>query len=350
MSTLAACSRPPTPTIVREVDDAPVRGPFVSPYAYEHFVRAEIARGRGEHEEALEHYRRARAGAADDVLLAARHAETLEALDRRDDADRVLGEARALDGESEAYLLARSRIAAGRGDDADALTAAIDAVRFAPRSSEAVRWLATRLDAGDQAPRAREVLSRSEGTAALRARLALSLRRGDVDAIGEAVEAIVRVAPVLQDDVAAAAERMLAEGHPARAVAMLAQVERGEPALEVLRVRALLAAGRADEARARVVELGPGGVGSAHRAAQLAMQAGDPELAEMHAAAAVANEPAAWVVLGDARLARGDRHGAMRAYARAPRVEAARLGRARVIVAAGLDALAAEVAARPSAL
>jgi tetratricopeptide (TPR) repeat protein len=159
--------------------------PFVSPYAYEHYVRAELLRARGRDAEAAEAYRMALSSSEDDAYLLARLAEAADAAGDAAGSDAALATALALDPRSEAAWLARGRIAERRERWADAIAAYERAELAAPASAEATRRLAALLLAKGARERALAVLERSSrrGPAdeerALQARLELALLRDD---------------------------------------------------------------------------------------------------------------------------------------------------------------------------
>ncbi len=131
-------------------------GVFVPPYAYEHFLRGELASAAADWPRAANEYALARSGGDDDPLLAARHAVALARSGDEDGAARALAEGRALDEDAEAVHLAASEIAALRGDGVTALEEAERAVRAAPGSRAAALHLAAQLEnAGDRESAAR---------------------------------------------------------------------------------------------------------------------------------------------------------------------------------------------------
>ncbi|HJL45155.1 MAG TPA: hypothetical protein RMG45_04945, partial [Polyangiaceae bacterium LLY-WYZ-15_(1-7)] len=238
VATTACVPRAPA-TVARVVGGERRAGAFVSPYAYEHFVRAELAAAEGRWEEAIAEYEQARLGPSDDAYVVARMALALEAAGRAAEADRALEAGLALDPESEAVFLARGRILAGRGEREAAIEATARAAELAPDSDGPVLQLAELLRAGGADARALALLERAEASPhALRARLTLALERRDAEASGEAVEALLRVAPLRIAEVEQAAALALEEERPALALRLLAHLP--EEAAAGLRVDALL--------------------------------------------------------------------------------------------------------------
>ncbi|HJL24361.1 MAG TPA: hypothetical protein RMH80_19135, partial [Polyangiaceae bacterium LLY-WYZ-15_(1-7)] len=317
VATTACVPRAPA-TVARVVGGERRAGAFVSPYAYEHFVRAELAAAEGRWEEAIAEYEQARLGPSDDAYVVARMALALEAAGRAAEADRALEAGLALDPESEAVFLARGRILAGRGEREAAIEATARAAELAPDSDGPVLQLAELLRAGGADARALALLERAEASPhALRARLTLALERRDAEASGEAVEALLRVAPLRIAEVEQAAALALEEERPALALRLLAHLP--EEAAAGLRVDALLAAGRADEAEALLLTRPPEAFGGPVEQAERLRRAGRPSLAiELAEAGAALELPGAWLALGQARLAAGDAPAAAAAFARVP--------------------------------
>lgn len=300
------CGGAPTPEVVRRIEGRRTPGPAISPYAYEHFIRGELAFAREDWPAAIEALRQARAGPDEDPLVLARLAEALDRLDREDEARAVLstGDAR-FPGHPE-LALARGRIAERRGRLDEAIAAFGRAAEGRDVDGHAVLALARSLEAAGRAGRAEAVLAararglRGDGTAPAaarrspygaatasgrvaavrvdRARLALALRRGDADAAAAAVDRWLQVAPVGAAEVEAAAETALAAGRPELARRLLEHLPLGRSELN-LRLEVLVQAGRLDEAEALLthpaLDLAP----DDPRRAAWALRVGRPDLA-----------------------------------------------------------------------
>ncbi len=348
---ILACGSRRPPTVARIMSGERHIGPFVSPYAYEHFVRAELAALAGDDEEAVAEYELARLGPADDTLVLARLAEALDRLGHLERADRTLREGESLDPASEAIWLARARILARRGDLRRAMDAAARAAELAPESAGPALLLAELLERADATPRAAAVLrAAGRSAAARRRRLAAALAQGDGSAAAEALEALLRVAPPRTPEVAATARLALDEGRPALALHLLGLLD--PEAEAALRVRALLAAGRQTDAQRLLEATPPEAFGGPGPYAALLLRAGLVEAAIEAAETAVAlGDDQAQLTLGTARLAAGDAPGAAEAFAAVPpatRIAArAQAGLAEALMLGGLDALAREVARAP---
>ncbi len=331
---LSACAHNPA-TVTRVIEGQQRAGIFVSPYAYEHFVRAELEAARGNDVAAVREYRMARTGPSDDAFVIARMAEALERSGSHEAADRALEEGDALDERSEAIALARATIAMQRDNLDVALRQTVRAAEYAPESEAPILLLAQLLERMDAGQRAGAVLERAgNSSAALRARVTSAIRRHDSVAAADALEHLLRVAPVRADEIRTAARLALQEGRPALAVHLLEHLADvsvvaarepsapSAPALSedaALRVRALLASGRHEEAEGLLRFSAPevfGGVG-AHAALLLEARLFEDAARAAESAYAL-GDIEALVVLGHARLALGDAPGAAAAFARVP--------------------------------
>ncbi|MBZ0115812.1 MAG: tetratricopeptide repeat protein, partial [Sandaracinaceae bacterium] len=134
--TLAGCGDTQGWQVTRTVGGRVRTGPFVSPYAYEHFVRAELANIQGNLRAAELEYRRARTGPTDDPLLIARLADVVDRLGREAEALALLDQGEALDPSAEAVWMARGRIAERHGHSDLAIEAYARAAAVAPGSEQ----------------------------------------------------------------------------------------------------------------------------------------------------------------------------------------------------------------------
>ena len=343
---LVAGCRPARPTeLARVVGGERRAGTFVSPYAYEHFLRAELATARGDDVTAAEEYALARLGPSDDALVAARQAEALDRLGRLERADATLEEARSVDPSSEAVALATSRIAERRGDDETALREAVRATEHAPDSLVAWRRVAELAVETDRAPALLQRLG--DDPASVRARLVLAIDARDALEAEAALESLQRVASVRRDEVAEVVELALARGRPALAAHLAERLVNGS-AHATLRVRAYLALGRHADAEGILASEPPSAFGGPLATAELWLRAGRPERSvDLAQEAAALGDPAASVVLAEAHLALGELSEAATVASSVPRDlgEAARARRVlrEALMRAGLPALAAEV-------
>lgn len=351
---LSACATTEPPPVVRVVGGEPRQQTFVSPYAYEWYIRGELAVAHGDLKAAAQAFRRARTGPADDPFVIARLADVLDRLGQRAEAERALDEGLQLDSQAEAVWLARARIAA-RHDEIDrALHAFHRAERTAPRSPSAPLGLAALLQAQDRVGRAEAVLRRylkrvpEAEPSALRARLELALLRRDRATAVETARMLMRAAPARADSILRTAKLAAAEGDPVMAADLLSALPDSHvPA--ALHVATLIAAGRPGRAEAVLTAARPRDVGGLAEQARLYLEAGRPgrseEVAEL--ANSLGDTPAAHLVAGQATLAQGKWVEAAGHFARVPpglaATDEAREGLSDALEAQGLGPLASEI-------
>lgn len=331
-------------------------GPAVSPYAYEHYVRGELALARGDLAEAALELDEARAGGRDDPYVLARLADVLDRLEQPARAQELLDEAEQLDPEAEVVWLTRGRLAErhDRLDEAEAAYA--EASAAAPESSDGPLALAAVLRRRDREAEADAVLDRfverAEGGAdASRAQLAAAVARGDADGAERALRALLEVAPARGEEVRAAARLALAAERPELALRLFEATPAG-PEDRTDRLRAALAARDADRAEGILALWGPEGAEELLLAGRAYLALGRAEdavaLFEVADRAGAGSEARRW--LGAALRAQGELArsaevlGAISPGAAA--YQAARRELALTLQAAGLRGLADEVAAR----
>lgn len=278
VSALVACRAGPYP-VTRVMGGERRAGVFVSPYAYEHFVRAELAAAHGDDELAVNEYRLARAGSVDDAYVIARLAGALMRLLRLEEADAALAEGDVVDPESEAIAVARGDLYRMRSDDEAAVASYVRAAELAPSSDTPIFRLAALLESTGAAGRALEALASGSSPARLRAALAIAVARRDAASAGRIAERLSRIAPVYAADIAEAAQLALTEGRPILALHLLRHPLLGENRLLPLRARALLAAGRSEEAEVLVVGSSDRAIPEATERASLLLAVGRADLA-----------------------------------------------------------------------
>jgi tetratricopeptide (TPR) repeat protein len=230
-------------------------GRFVSPYSYEWFIRAELYVARGQDALAVEAYRRALAGPEEDSLVLARLAETLGRLRKWRAAEQMIERAIALDPNSEPAWLARAEIAKNRGNDADAIAAYHRAEKAAPDSAVPPLELAALLAQRGNSDQAQQVLERfarcSSGDSVARARvlLALAIYSGDFREVLRALNRLQSVQTPRPNEIRVVISLALERADFELASRLFKRLPRR---LEDngLRLRALLGAGRINEAEA----------------------------------------------------------------------------------------------------
>jgi predicted Zn-dependent protease len=331
--------------------------PFVSPYAYEHFVRAELAHARGQHAAAAEEYRMALTSGDDDPYLFARLAEACEAAGEAACADDALDDALELDPQSEAAWLARGRIAERRNRLDDAIAAYERAESTTGAPTEATSRLAALLRARGLPERALAVLERAsrrgpeDARRALHARLELALARGDGDALQRAAADALAHGAGDAELLRRTATELLRSGRASLAARVLAVVQPSE--LDG-RLRLELALARADRAEAErlLLETPASWLGGSLAVAQTYVALGLWSQARARLdeqdGAVPDDEALRALLFGQCLLGLGQPGEAAGHFARVPAGSAhhaaANAGLAQALGAAGLAALAAEVA------
>ncbi|MGE3633449.1 MAG: hypothetical protein AB7P00_26350 [Sandaracinaceae bacterium] len=341
--------------ITRTVGGHARAGVYIPPESYEHFIRGELAVASGDLRAAAREYEAARSGSAGDPYLVARLADVRDRLGQEQQALSLLDEAEARDHESEPVLLARGAIAERHERWDDAESAYERASAGAPESDAPVLALAELLRRRARAEEADADLERyavhARGPGAARARLALAIESGDPHAAMEAVRALLEVAPARADEVREAARVALAHDRPEIAARLLAALPDDETNRE-LRLDALIAARRYDDAATLLGGWMPEGPEELLRVADGYLAIGDPARARDLAEVAARGEggPRAQLAIGRALAAMGDRGRAATVLsAIGPGTGAwpdAPIALADVLRDAGLPARAAEVLAR----
>src|SRR5688572_14299633 len=138
--------------VVRRFGGRLIEGPYVSPSAYEHYIRAMLGEAAGRPEEAVEELRRALGSDGTAAYLRVRLADALLATGRLDEAREELEAALRLEPDSAEAYLVRARLHARLGERA-AIEAALErAIGFDPTLEEAYVMLATvQRDSGREA-------------------------------------------------------------------------------------------------------------------------------------------------------------------------------------------------------
>lgn len=228
------CGARPAYTVERRVGGVLARGAFVTPYAYEWFVRGELAMAAGKYKEAAKAFGLARADAGDDPLLLGRLAEALEGAESPRSADRVLDEGLGDAPCAEALLVARGRILERRGARAAALRAFAEADACEPTSEGPTLEMARVYAAGGEPARALSVLERflrrvpEGGLFTLRAELELALLEHDAERCLVAATRLRRHGAIGAPEIRRVAEALAALGSPEDALRLLETLPEAE--------------------------------------------------------------------------------------------------------------------------
>ena len=308
---VTGCGAGGSPTIQRTVGGRAQRGIFVSPFSYEHFIRAELAELRGDLPEARQHYELSRAGPEDDPMLIARLADVTDRMGNEARALAILERGDALDPRSELIELARGAIHARHDRDEEAIEAYARAAALAPRSERGPIALAALLREHDRAAESDAVLERyleraddpASRAGAARVELRLAVERGDAGAAFEAVRALIAAAPIRADEVRDAIVTALDDGRAELALRLMdALPER--PDDRPLRLRVALAARDRDRAEAVLATWIPDEPAELVPIAEGYLAIGRPERAAELAEVALRTDQS---VLGQLTLARARR-------------------------------------------
>jgi tetratricopeptide (TPR) repeat protein len=363
----AACAHATQAPPTAAVRSAPQVAPrYASPYTYEWFIRAELLRGRGQLDAAIEAYRSALAGADEDAYVAARLATALDERGDHHAARELVDAALEREPDSEAGWLARAELAERAADSPSALAALERAEQAQPLSPRAPQALAAQLRAHGSPERADAVLLRYEarslpGTRAAQAvRLRRALASQDPDRIFAATLPYRSGAPPEAAELSEAARLLLGRGRAVQAWRVIALVP--ETAHETgLRLRVLLACARFAEAEAWLAVHEPSDSEERRSAARVYLAVGRPELAERmielesslassRDAGSLANEPGLQLLMAQIALARAAYAQAAQLFANVPAGSSAHadalLGLSAALRAQGMPELATEVSAR----
>jgi Tfp pilus assembly protein PilF len=357
---LCGCAHQPTPASAAARAASRDDHHFVSPFAYEWFVRAELQRARGNLEAAIAGYRAVLADADDDPYVLSRLASALDEHGQHAQAQASLDQALQTDPCSEAAWLTRAQLAERAGQLEAAFAAYERAESCTPWSPRAPLALAQLLQAHGQPERASAVLARVQtralpgSAAACRARLALALAQNDATAAINAAQAWLRLEQAAEQPLRSTVEHLLASDKPQLALQLL-QALPDRPQWSALRLRALVACGHFAAAEALLTISDPETLGGLVETARSALAIGRAQAALELTQDALATNPQDWqaqLVQAQAELSLSDYVAAasgFSALATSPLGGAeARAGLALALRAQGLFALADEVA-RPTA-
>ncbi|MGB5694870.1 MAG: hypothetical protein WBM46_04385 [Polyangiales bacterium] len=345
----AACTTSVPRTIPRVVDGRVEHGPFVSPYAYEWFIKGEVAASTGRHEQAAMAFETATAAPSEDVWLLARLAEEYEWSDASRRADRTLTSANRDYPASARLALAEGRIARSRGLLAEALSSFTRASRLAPAWDEPVIAMAETLFSAGHVHRAKAILVEHIGSAldgyaedTRSALIDMARRTGDA----ETLELALSLDPSSTSTARAqeAGELALKVGQPALAARILSKAL-NTPENVALWLRALVQSGDRERAAAFMANADRELLGGVARQADFLVEIDEVDLA-LQLLEKAERSPRAVSSTGNALLARGDYVRAALALASVPKgaasYEAARLALAACATSLGRQGAAAE--------
>lgn len=269
----AGCAHEAASTPAKAPSAVPKPQRYVSSYAYAWFIRAELARARGDLRGAIQGYRATLADAEIDPYVLARLATALDESGDDAGAEQALREAFELDAMSEAAWLARARIAERHGREDVAIEAYERAEVAAPISSTAPLSLAQLLRSRGDDERAIAVLERYEARTlpgsigATRARLARALARRDAQGAYDAAQSLLRSENGAEPMLIRTAHELLATGQAPLALRLLQALPVRESDAR-LRFDVFVACGQLDSAEVLLTQSTPEAFGGLFAFAQ----------------------------------------------------------------------------------
>lgn len=347
----SGCVRGPRSTVVRRVDGAERPGRFVSPYEYEHFVRAERCAALADFACAVAGYENALLGAEEDPYVLARLAEALDGLGDAEGSSRRLGRAEALGPRSVDVALARARIAERHERWDEAVAAGRRALALGPDSPETKAWLARLLLRLDRADEAAAVLGTGPHDSLVLAEVALDVAcaRRDRTAILAAAHALAMGWAFGDDRLRSLATRSAGAGDPGLAADLLAMLRVPGESDRRLGLAYLAAARRTDDLDVALARAATGPLVVDAGFAELATSQPERALERADSVLATEPDPRARRLRGEALLALGRSDEGMRELRAVPfgtlEARPARLALASALRSAGREHEAAEVLA-----
>ncbi len=325
-------------------------GRFVPPFAYEAYVRGELALARSDTNDAVAQFELATAAPDEDAYLLSRLAWAQALSGDGKASERTLSHAAQVDACSEAVWTTRAKLAERARDLPRAGDAYAEAVHCAPHSALGPIGLARTLVALGERERAQGVLeafaARVDKPASYEAALALALSREDSVAVGAALEGLLTVGAPRSETLTAAIEQALTLDRPLLAARL---IEHAKPAVSpALAARVCLARGDITCAQGKLALTGTEALAGPAQAAELLIAAHLFERAEIEASVALATlpSPRLFLVRARARAALGDTAGALEDLAQLEGGEYANDARALLVTLmrqVGLTGLAQEL-------
>jgi tetratricopeptide (TPR) repeat protein len=280
--------------VQRTLGGRPTQGSFVPPFAYEAYVRGEIALAQGRPDEAVTHFELATAAPDEDAYLLSRLAYAHALAGRPELAERTLRHAEEIDSCSEALWLTRAEIAEHAKDLPRARDAYAKAAACAPLSPRGVLGLAHVLDREGSSARAIEVLERfaqshPEAPRVPETAFELALRSGDGAVVAHAIDTWLSLSPPRSRTLERAVEWALEKDLPELSLRLYEHAPAADrPELEC---RIHVARGDRERVRAVLVRADAQSLGGHARAAELALFAGAYERAELEASSLLFQGP-----------------------------------------------------------
>lgn len=301
-------------TIPRTLNGTTELTPFVQPFAYEAYVRGELALAQGAFSEAARQFERSSEAPQKDPYVLARLAYAQARAGKGEAAAKTLEQALLLDPCAEQVWLTRAELAERAGDLHEALLAYSRAGDCAPKSSRGPIGKARALGNAGKPSEALEVLGQFAGPdTALTARVAFAaaLQGTDPAVLAHAFETWVAYEAPDIDSVVQAATWALKKGLPGLSL-RLRQHHPG-PFPIALEAQILRGNGRREELLQLLEQVPASDLGGARSTAELALFAGNFERAELEATTALSTSHAddLRALRALARILLGQREGAL---------------------------------------
>jgi tetratricopeptide (TPR) repeat protein len=264
--------------------------PFVPPFAYEAYVRGELALAQGDADTAALQLELATAAPDEDAYLLSRLADAQEQTGDRTLGERTMREAERVDPCQQNIWLTRGSWAEQDGELGVAEQAYTRALGCDPSSDRALLALYRVLLQKGEPERGLALLTRAGARSSERAKglFVLSLHSGSAAETRYALDSWLSLGPPDRALLEAALTAALSRD----GTLTLSLSELALPGLEpATRAKLALAALDVDTARALLAMHQDGELGGAAQAARLAMLAGDLERAELYASVALKHDP-----------------------------------------------------------
>jgi tetratricopeptide (TPR) repeat protein len=321
LSASACQGRGPLPTVPRTLEGQTRTSSFVPPFAYEAYVRGELALAKGAFDEAAAQLELATAAPEEDPFLLSRLAYAQARAGQPREAEQSLEHALKLDPCSEAVFLTRGELSEQAGDLERAKQAYARASECAPQSTRGPLAHARVLERAGQPSEAVEVLSRfagaqaggetgtggrEPGAALAQVAFEAALKGRDPVVLAHALESWIAYEAPDTRSLQRAAAWALSQGVPNLAQRVI-EHHRG-PVPKALHVEIARALGEREQLRLLLPQALAEDLGGAQHTAELALYAGDLARAELEATSALASAPsdALHALRARARFGQGD--------------------------------------------
>jgi len=301
--------------IPRTLGGQPRVGRFVPPFAYESYVRGELALMRGDFHGAIDAFELAAAAPDEDAYVLSRLAWAQAMAGDTQGSARSLAQAERVDPCSEPVWMTRAKLSERKRDLPSARDQYARAAACAPHSAQGPLDLSRVLVALGERERAQGVLeafaARADQPASFEAALELALSRQDALAAGVALDGLFATGVPPTGTLSGAVEQALAMGRPLLASELLAHQK--SPISPKLAARVCLALSDPECAQGKLLLARVEELGGPTQAVELLLLAQLYERAEIEASMALLTLPSArlYRARAAARAALGDAEGAL---------------------------------------